>query len=188
MIKNEKQYKTAKSQLNKLKTALDASINTTIEMPREIYEAMIAGIQSQIEEVELKIAEYEALSKTRMLTIESIKDIGQYLIKARVARGYTQKELAEIIGKKPQQIQKYEATEYISASLEKLYEIAKALGVESIDALVPLGVDGICADMKDWSISNIGTTIKNIKSKSKWANYTKHNEKALGNYNLKKVA
>jgi len=53
---------------------------------------------------------------------------------------------------------------------------------------VPLGVDGICADMKDWSINNIGTTIKNIKSKSKWANYTKRNEKALGNYNLKKVA
>ncbi len=58
MIQNEKQYKVSKSQLNKLKTALDASINTTVEMPKEIYEAMISGIQSQIDEVELKIKKY----------------------------------------------------------------------------------------------------------------------------------
>lgn len=180
MIKNEKQYRVAKNQMTKLKSALEASINTTVEMPKEIYEAMIAGIQSQIEELASKITEYEALSEAKRLQVTTIKDIGQLLIKARVARGYTQKELAEKIGKKTQQIQQYEAIEYKSASLERLFEIAQALDVESLDAFVSLGNEVVCEDMKYWSIDNIDTTINETKSKSKWAGYTKLNKDAFG--------
>lgn len=186
MIKNEKQYKVAKSQLNKLKIALDASINTTVKMPKEIYEAMIAGIQSQVEDVELKIAEYEALPDAKMLTVGSIEDIGQLLIKARVARGYSQKEFAELIGKKAQQIQKYEATEYKSASLERISEIAKALDIENIDTNIPLTATCVCADVVygDIEIEDIDINIKQTRTKSPWTTYTKLNDKTL-NYKLK---
>ena len=44
--------------------------------------------------------------------------------------GLSQKDLAEKLGLKEQQIQRYEATDYESASLSRLLEISDALGLK----------------------------------------------------------
>jgi len=129
MIKNKRQYNVTKKQIEKLKTAIEVAHQTTVQMPAEIFNAMIAGIQSQIEDMEQEIGEYEKLSKTRNLPIDDFSQIGQMLIQARIAKGLTQTELAEKCGLKSQQIQRYEETSYISASLERLNDIVKALDV-----------------------------------------------------------
>ena len=54
--------------------------------------------------------------------------LATFLIKARIARGLSQRELADRIGLKEQQIQRYEATDYASASLARIKEVASALG------------------------------------------------------------
>jgi Helix-turn-helix len=46
----------------------------------------------------------------------SLNDLPTTLIKARISAGMTQKELAEKIGIREQQIQRYEANHYNSAS------------------------------------------------------------------------
>ena len=48
---------------------------------------------------------------------------------ARIARGWTQRQLAEALGMAEQQIQRYEANDYRSTSLARLCDIANALGV-----------------------------------------------------------
>lgn len=48
---------------------------------------------------------------------------------ARIARGWTQKELAKALGTSEQQVQKDEAGAYTKASLEKLGHVAQVLGV-----------------------------------------------------------
>ena len=50
--------------------------------------------------------------------------------RARIARGLTQKDLARKLGVKEQQIQRYEETDYASASLSRLNEVIKALDIE----------------------------------------------------------
>ena len=60
MIKNDKQLKVAEKQLQSLKDTLVCSLNTTVEMPQDIYEAMIQGILSQIYEMQVKIREFKA--------------------------------------------------------------------------------------------------------------------------------
>ena len=47
----------------------------------------------------------------------------------RIAAGLSQEELAVKLGLKPQQIQRYEATEYQAASFERVQEIMRVLGV-----------------------------------------------------------
>ena len=47
---------------------------------------------------------------------------------ARVARGLNQKTLAGRLGLKEQQIQRYEASEYASASLARIRSVAEVLG------------------------------------------------------------
>jgi HTH-type transcriptional regulator / antitoxin HipB len=48
----------------------------------------------------------------------SLNDLPTTLIKARIAAGLTQKDLADKIGVREQQIQRYEANHYNSASFD----------------------------------------------------------------------
>ena len=63
MIENNAQLKVANMQLKSLKDALVCSLNTDVEMPQKIYEAMIQGILSQIYEMQVKIREYKEKMK-----------------------------------------------------------------------------------------------------------------------------
>ena len=130
MIQNQRQYNVTKGQIAKLEGALEASRGAAGRMDPRIYEAMIAGIESQIEELRQQLVAYEELVQAASLHLGSAEEIGPILIKARVARGMTQKDLAEAIKIQPQQIQKYEATEYRSASLKRVLEIMRALDVD----------------------------------------------------------
>ena len=51
-------------------------------------------------------------------------------MQARIAAGLNQKDLADRLGLKEQQVQRYEATGYQSASLARLREVVDALGVK----------------------------------------------------------
>jgi len=64
-----------------------------------------------------------------------IKNERQYriraLLRARIAKGLAQKQLAERIGLKEQQVQRYEASEYTTASWDRIKRIIRALGVRA---------------------------------------------------------
>ena len=79
-----------------------------------------------------KIKHYESLrsGKRTKLAVASIDDLSRALIQGRIASGLTQKELATRLGLKEQQIQRYEATNYASASLVRVCEVAKSLGLK----------------------------------------------------------
>jgi DNA-binding XRE family transcriptional regulator len=86
---------------------------------------------SQLEELKDKLIEYDLLRSggCSVLSLDSLEELPQALIRARIASGLTQRELAERLGLKEQQIQRYEATEYASADLARVNEVARALGV-----------------------------------------------------------
>ena len=64
-----------------------------------------------------------------VIEIKCFKDLGYGLIKARIALGLSQKGLAERLGLKEQQIQRYEAECYSSAGFSRLVEISEALKI-----------------------------------------------------------
>ena len=49
----------------------------------------------------------------------------------------SQEDLAQRLGLKEQQIQRYEATDYAAASLARVSEIAKALGIQIKEYVLP---------------------------------------------------
>lgn len=130
MIQNQRQYKVTGGQIAKLQGALAASRRAKGRMHPRVYEAMIAGIEGEIEKLRAQLREFEELQQARVLRLGSAEELGRILIKGRVARGYTQKDLADAVKLKPQQIQKYEATEYRSASLKRVLEVMRALEVD----------------------------------------------------------
>jgi len=81
-------------------------------------------------------------------------------VRARIARGLSQTDLATQLNIKPQQVQRYEATNYMSASLARLIEVAAALDVkisESFEAAGPTSFGSIFAwnDLNDVSWSRL---------------------------------
>ncbi len=64
-----------------------------------------------------------------LCAMSSILDIGSSLLGARKAGGVSQRELAERLGTSQQQIARWEATGYRSASLARVAAAAEALGV-----------------------------------------------------------
>jgi predicted nucleotidyltransferase/DNA-binding XRE family transcriptional regulator len=57
-----------------------------------------------------------------------VADIGSQLVALRRALGLTQGELAERLGVKRQQVQRWESSSYRTASLERVGRVAEALG------------------------------------------------------------
>jgi ribosome-binding protein aMBF1 (putative translation factor) len=132
MIKNERQYRIAKAQVAKFEEALNA-FQTESRKDRTTHPRLIKAqkdaMQSQIESLRREIAEYEDLESGNIPPpdLEYISVVPQDLIRARIASGLSQKELAERLGMPEQQIQRYEAKEYKSGSLARISEFAKVL-------------------------------------------------------------
>lgn len=131
MIKNDKQYQVTKSRLNDFKESLQALDHEEAVDPllRELH---YGSLKSQIIEFEKQISEYELLKEGAInyVFVDNLTHIYEVLIKARIANGWTQANLAKRLHLKEQQIQRYEICNYSTASIERIIEIANALNVQ----------------------------------------------------------
>jgi len=132
MITNERQYRISKAQLEKIKESVDSfDFKKAVEMSKSkrLAIAELDALNSEIENLIVQIKEYETLKSgsIEILKASDLSELPKILIRARIAKGLTQRELAELIGLKEQQIQRYEAEDYASAKLSRLAEVAKAL-------------------------------------------------------------
>jgi HTH-type transcriptional regulator/antitoxin HigA len=135
MITNEKQYRSTRALIDKLGASAAALSPDRDDLPAMLVEAQRAALKSQIDELEEDAAFYDKLRSGRVsaFSAESLHDLPDILIQARIARGMSQKDLGAFLGLKEQQIQRYEAERYRSASLDRLIEIADALSVRIIE-------------------------------------------------------
>lgn len=132
MITNERQLKISKKQVQQLREALDTADLEVIEKrvgSRILAKAEIDALQSQVDDLTQQIDEYELLKvgAVRIIKADSLSELPLLLIKARIAQGMSQKQLAEKLGCKEQQVQRYESENYATASLRRLQEISTAL-------------------------------------------------------------
>ncbi|TIO05686.1 XRE family transcriptional regulator [Mesorhizobium sp.] len=132
MIYSDKQYGVSSAQLAKLQDALAAAKARTSDQVW-LKQAEIDGLKSQIADIEAELAEYDLLKsgQASFSKTYALEELPRVLVQARIASGMSQTDLAEKLGMKPQQVQRYEATDYMGASLGRLIEISKALGVKA---------------------------------------------------------
>ena len=147
MITNERQYAITKAQLRRLQSVLALSHPSASGMDPQLHRAMMAGLESQIADLDAELRHYEYLPHAQLLQLQSLSGIGRLLTEGRIARRLTQYDLAHELGLKPQQIQRYEATEYRSASLSRLAKVAAALRLD-LKSNVPLAASTQCRDLQ----------------------------------------
>jgi HTH-type transcriptional regulator/antitoxin HigA len=133
MIKNDRQYRITKAQVRAF-TAAVSNVRTApvpAGMDRRFADIQRRALNSQLEEMASDVEEYEALKAGKVTEFEaqSLNDLPVLLVKARIARNMTQKEMAERLHVKEQQVQRWESSDFHGASIETLKAIAGALGV-----------------------------------------------------------
>lgn len=130
MIYSDKQYRLTTGELAKLRDAL-ASTQTQEAQQVWLDDIQRAALKSQIATLEADLSHY-ALLKSGEITFakaHSLESLPSTLVQARIATGMSQTDLADRLGMKPQQIQRYEASNYAGANLERLIEVSKVLNV-----------------------------------------------------------
>jgi ribosome-binding protein aMBF1 (putative translation factor) len=145
MIYNERQLKITKSRLEGFQESL-AQLKVS-KRPQDIdpllWKAEQDAMKSTIEELEGDIKQYERLKagKVKSVKVASFDDVPKALIQARIAQGFTQKDLAEKLGVREQQVQHDEEILYSSANLSRLKRVAEVLGLE-VEGKAKLLVEG----------------------------------------------
>ena len=131
MITNQRQYRITKAALGKVDRSLRALHEQTVTpaFNRTLTLAQRDALESERQVLAEQLKEYEALKSGAITDFDadSLHELPDLLVKARIAKGISQRQLAERLGIKEQQVQRYEAERYGSASLRRLLEIADAL-------------------------------------------------------------
>ena len=134
MIENEQQYLVTQKRIAQFEESLAGLLATPRpeKLSPRLHRAMRESVESQLADLRQEVAEYEALQahQVPMLELHSLSELPDLLIKARIARGYTQAEFARRLKIKPQQVQRYETTRYRLVSFERLLKVAQALDVD----------------------------------------------------------
>lgn len=133
MITNKREYSVTRGQVSRLATALANARGRQpgVEIDPLIHAAELQAMESEHRRLQSELDEYDALERgeTPRRSAARLQDLPEVLIQARIASGMTQRELAEGLGIREQQVQRYEATRYRGASFDRLVDIARLLGV-----------------------------------------------------------
>ena len=163
MITNERQYRITKHWLSRFRQAIDGfdMQKATLASCEELARAELDALKSEEEVLAGQVSEYEHLRSGHVekLTAVSLAELPSILIRARIAKGMTQRQLAELLGLKEQQIQKYESSGYESASLHRLRDVADALQLDIVETARfrhPVGSGCPGGDVKRWGRHGYG--------------------------------
>ena len=134
MIANEREYRITNAAAKKFAEALKNFDEKSAPQPGQpgthprLLQAEKEGIASQLATLRRELREYDRLRSGRVrISLREIERLPQKLVRARIAAGLTQEALAEKLGLKRQQVQRYEASEYASASLATIRQIAQTI-------------------------------------------------------------
>lgn len=137
MITNDVQYRTAKGQADRLERLAGELATRPIpsddgELRRKLE---VAAVEGQLSELRAQLGEYDDLREGHAPVgeLSSLDDLPRLLVRARIAAGLSQRLLAERLGLKEQQIQRYESSNYSSASLSRLRQVAAAVGLADVN-------------------------------------------------------
>ena len=165
LIVNEKELGDARIRVAKLSEALTSSsvFSQVVDgLPPEIVSQVMSMMSREREALEELIEAYEIAKEsgnTEQLERKAGNDPGLTLIVARIAKGFSQKELAWRLGIKEEQVQRYEKNRYSCISIKDYKRIALLLGVK-IEASITKdpalrGLDQVIADVSKSDIKKI---------------------------------
>lgn len=134
MIRNEAEYQQAVARIDAERKRLAEHMGEwqrqgfTAEQVAKLREPLESFHRQFVEEVE----SYERLKRGQFSEFENLQGLGQVLIGLRIARGMTQRQLAQRLGVDESMISRDERNEYHGITVERAKKVLDALGVRLV--------------------------------------------------------
>jgi HTH-type transcriptional regulator/antitoxin HigA len=182
-ILNEREARDAKATLAEIGRALSSELvleSIVAGLPPEVVNGYRRALASQRADLQAHLNAYEAAKGGDYSELKRFagNDPGVALIVARIARGYSQKDLARRLGLKEQQVQRYEVDRYRSISLSNYRRIAHVLGVRW-DVKLSDGATPRLGSGWDFAADVTATDVKKVIKHAKEHNWFKDNASEL---------
>jgi ribosome-binding protein aMBF1 (putative translation factor) len=132
VLRSDKEYTEAVVRVGQEKQRLAAQKAELKGMglgPQQVKRALdpMSSFRQQLQE---EVHAYERLKRGRFDDLLNLRGLGQLLVSLRIARGLSQRELAERLGVHETQVSRDERNEYHNITLERAARVLEALGVE----------------------------------------------------------
>jgi transcriptional regulator with XRE-family HTH domain len=131
MIRNDTEYKRVLQQIEEGHAHFHAQRASFQEhgVPAEAAQIALQATESFLLGLEEDAAAYLNAKNGHLAPLDDLKHIGRWLVHARIARGLSQKELAERLGVSEAQVSRDERNEYAKVGVDRAQSILDALGV-----------------------------------------------------------
>ena len=141
MIRNENEYKDAVRRLGEQEERLKqqaAQLKQT-KLSKDAIKRVLDPVRSFHEQIKEEVASYERLKRGEFDELQNFAGIGRLLIALRIAKGLTQRALAERLAVSETQVSRDERSEYHGVTVERANKILEALDVEVTSVVASLG-------------------------------------------------
>ena len=131
MIRNETEYGEAVSRLRDEEARLSEQKTKLVEMNlgAEEIERVLDPFRSFHLQLREEVEYYERLRRGEVGALQNLRGLGQMLVGLRIARGLTQRNLAELLEVHESQVSRDERNEYHGLTVERASRILDALRV-----------------------------------------------------------
>lgn len=131
MIRNETEYGEAVSRLRDEEGRLTEQKAKLVEMglASEEVERALDPFRSFHLQLREEVEYYERLRRGEVGALQNLHGLGQMVVGLRIARGLTQRQLAELLGVHESQVSRDERNEYHGLTVERASRILDALRV-----------------------------------------------------------
>lgn len=129
MIRSDSEYQDAIQRLHQDRAVIQAQREAfkAMDLSEEEVERGIEPALSFHEQLREEVEVYERMRRGDITPIESLADIGRVLIGLRIARGITQRQLAESLEVSESQVSRDERNDYHGITVERAQRIIMAL-------------------------------------------------------------
>ncbi len=129
MIRNETEYQEALSRLKRDKDVIQQQQRQleSLELSKSEIKTAMSPVLSFHEQLKEEVEWYERVKRGEFDTINSMSDMGKYLIALRIANNITQTELAHRLNVNQAQVSRDEKNDYHGVSLSRAQKILDAL-------------------------------------------------------------
>ena len=129
MVKNDRQLSSTRAKLVRLLARIDTA--TTVGEQVSL-KSVAADLQQEIDDYE-EVVE----GRRQRFSFDSVDELPDLFVKARLSRGWTQRDLADRLEVSEQRVQRDEASDYERAGLHRLIDVLDALEYSISGTMAP---------------------------------------------------
>lgn len=132
MIRNETEYKEAVKRIADEASRLkgERAKLQELDLSKEEIKRALDPMRSFHEQLKEEVESYERLKRGEFEELRNFDGVGRLLIALRIAKGISQRDLADRLGTHESQVSRDERNEYHGVTVERANRILEALGVE----------------------------------------------------------